>query len=115
MKLLYEGKAKRLCKTETAQELLMEFKAFDGGKKAPFGNEARSVVESVAIIKIEVGVRNVVSRDELAHLRSEAQHMNSTSRLRDKKMDKDRFRRDLGGVMEKGSEALKRTEHAADA
>ena len=45
MKLLYEGKAKRLYETEQPDELLMEFKddatAFNGEKKAQFENKGR--------------------------------------------------------------------------
>ena len=45
MKLLYEGKAKRLYETERPDELLMEFKddatAFNGEKKAQFENKGR--------------------------------------------------------------------------
>ena len=234
MKLLYEGKAKRLYETETAHELLMEFKddatAFDGKKKAQFDNKGRlnkalsslllqilekegepthflrdqdethTITKDVEIIMVEVVVRNVATGSlckrtwskvgepiveyflkddalgdpmisdehvklmnlatpgELAHLRSEALRINATlkplfekadmtlidfklefgrlaadpskiiladeitpdsRRLRDvktgDKMDKDRFCRDLGDVMENYAEVLKRAEHAADA
>ena len=45
MKLIYEGKAKRLYETEEPNEVLMEFKddatAFNGAKKASFAQKGR--------------------------------------------------------------------------
>ena len=85
MKLLYEGKAKRLYETETAHKLPMEFKddatTFDGQKKAPLDHRGCRLWD------VKTG----------------------------EQMDKDRFRRDLGDVMKHDAEVLKRAEHAADA
>ncbi len=101
---IYEGKAKRLYTTDNPDELFMEFKddasAFDGMKKVNL---------TLIDFKLEFGRLNsdpstIVLTDEISP---------DTCRLWDietgRKMDKDRFRRGLGDVMESYAEVLSRT------
>lgn len=71
MKLLYEGKAKRLYETDQANEVLMEFKddatAFNGAKKASFASKGKINKElSVLLYKMleAEGVPTHFLRDE---------------------------------------------------
>ena len=133
MEPIYEGKAKRLYTTDNPNVLRMEYKddatAGNGAKKAQFENkgrmnkaitlviyrmlESKGVKTQLVDFKIEFGrlaedPSQIVLADEISP---------DTCRLWDiktgEKMDKDRFRQDLGNVMEAYEEVLSRLQNKA--